>query len=222
MQFDLRERLLALESRYSDSRFAPSEVTALVRSCIRDKNVRVNTKRSNRVDLEQVVPGGAYDSGDDTDGVACIHLDLHYHPDQQHLFLKDVYWDRVSFEICEVIGHEYVHRDQSRRRVRNNAYSGILSEDTATKQEQQYYGESHEVEAYGYSIAAELICYYNGNRDCAVLTQNYQLYNRLFAADQSVIIKLDQFISKYLDKLKAVQHVKQAARTTRRTRGSDQ
>jgi hypothetical protein len=128
-----------------------------------------------------------------------------------------VYWDRVSFEICEVIGHEYVHRDQQRRRVRNNAYLGTLDESTTVKQEQQYYGESHEIEAYGYSIAAELMCYYNGNADCVGLIHNYQLYHRLFAADQSVIIKLDQFISKYLDKLKAVQNVKQASnRKTRR------
>ena len=217
MQFDLRERLLALESRYRDSRFVPSEITALVRNCVRDTNVRVATRRSNKVDLGQVVPGGAYDSEDDAEDLACIHLDLLYHPDQQHLQLKDVHWDRVSFEICEVIGHEYVHRDQNRRRVRNHAYTGTLAEDASLRQDQQYYGESHEVEAYGYSIAAEIMCYYNGDADCAVLSETYQMYNRLFAADQSVIIKLNQFISKYLDKLKAVQNV-QASNRTRRTR----
>ena len=208
MQFQLREQLLALESRYGDSRLAPSEITELIRKSIKDSNVRVTTKRHNRVDEGTIVPSGSYDSEDDADGEPCIHLELMYNPDQQHLHIKQVGWDRVCFEICEVLGHEYVHRDQRRRRSRNESYSGTLSEDLHTCAEQQYYGQTHEVEAYGYSVAAELVCYCAGDQEQAAATETYQLYTRLFAHDQSVIMKLDQYISKYLNKLKAAQNVK--------------
>lgn len=208
MRFRLREQLLALESKYGDSRLAPSEITDLVRKYIRDSNVRVTTKRNNRVDLGTIVPSGAYDSGDDAEYEPCIHVELLYHPDQQHLQLKDVDWVRVSFEICEVIGHEYVHKDQHRKRQRSISYAGTLAEDQHVRSDQQYYGESNEVEAYGYSIAAELACFYEQNEGHAHLTETYQLYTRLFAHDQSVIMKLNHYISKYLNKLKAAQNVK--------------
>lgn len=218
MQFSLREQLVALESRYGDSRLAPSEITELVRKCVRDSNVRVVTKRNSKVEVGTVVPSGAYDSEDDADGDPCIHLELLYHPDQQHLQLKDVDWGRVSFEICEVIGHEYVHRDQRRRRVRNESYAGTLAEDHHTVAEQQYYGESNEIEAYGYSIAAELVCYHQSDPGAAALTDTYQLYTRLFAHDQSVIMKLDHYISKYLNKLKVAQNVKTSTQPRRSNR----
>ncbi len=204
---------MALESRYHDSRLAPSEITSLVRQCIRDSNVRVVTKRSNRVDLDLVIVGGAYDSEDDTDGEPCIHLELHYNPDQQHLQIKQLDWIRVSFEICEVIGHEYVHRDQHRRRVQNHPYRG--NSQTAEK---AYYGEAHEIEAYAYSVAAELVCFYQGDLLCCDQTSTYQMYQKLFADDSQVIDKLDQFIIKYLNKLKVAQDVKTNPRRTTRIR----
>jgi hypothetical protein len=217
MQLGLREQLLALESKYGDSRLAPSEITDLVRKCIKDSNVRVTTKRNGKVDLGYIVPSGAYDSEDDADHEPCVHLDLVYHPDQQHLQLKQVGWDRVSFEICEVIGHEYVHRDQHRKRIRSTSYAGTLAEDAHQRQEQQYYGESNEIEAYGYSIAAELACFYNSDATAAPQTHTYQLYSRLFAHDQSVIMKLEQYISKYLNKLEAAQNVKTNTQPRNRT-----
>ena len=217
MRFRLREQLLALESKYGDSRLAPSEITDLVRKYIRDSNVRVTTKRNNRVDLGTIVPSGAYDSEDDAEYEPCIHVELLYHPDQQHLQLKDVDWGRVSFEICEVIGHEYVHKDQRRRHQRSVSYNGTLAEDQHVRSEQQYYGESNELEAYGYSIAAELVCFHDADTN-AHLTETYQLYTRLFAHDQSVIMKLDHYISKYLNKLKAAQNVKTNTEPGRGTR----
>jgi hypothetical protein len=217
MRLDLRERLLALESRYGDSRLSPSEITDLVRKCIKDANVRVNTRRSAKADPGQVIPGGSYDSSDDAEQEPCIHLDLIYHPDQQHLEIRQANWQRVAFEICEVIGHEYVHRDQYRRKFRNEHYACTLEAGHPDRAQQIYYGEACEVEAYGYSIAAEVVCYYDGEEDCAQLTETYQLYSRLFESDQSVILKLNQHISKYLNKLKAVKNVKTTT-TPRRTR----
>jgi hypothetical protein len=220
MRFDLRERLLALESRYGDSRLAPSEITDLVRKCIKDAHVKVSTRRHSKADPGQVIPGGSYDSDDDSEQMSCIHLDLIYHPDQQHLEIKYSNWDRVCFEICEVIGHEYVHRDQHRRKFRNEHYPCTLEPGHPDRAQQIYHGEACEIEAYGYSIAAEVLVYYNGEEEAAHLTETYQLYARLFETDQSVILKLDQYISKYLNKLKAVKDVKTTT-TTRRSRTRD-
>jgi hypothetical protein len=164
-----------------------------------------------------IVPGGSYDSDDDQEHNPCIHLDLIYHPDQQHLEIKSANWQRVAFEICEVIGHEYVHRDQFKRKFRSEHYASTLEAGHPDRANQIYYGESCEIEAYGYSIAAEVLCFYDGNEDCVPLTEMYQLYARLFESDQSVILKLDQYISKYLNKLKAVKDVKTTT-TPRSTR----
>jgi hypothetical protein len=126
----------------------------------------------------------------------------------------------VCFEICEVIGHEYVHRDQRRRKFRNEHYACTLAPGHPDRVQQIYHGEACEIEAYGYSIAAEVLVYYSGEEEAAHLTETYQLYARLFETDQSVILKLDQYISKYLNKLKAVKDVKTTT-TTRRSRTRD-
>lgn len=212
--FILWERLKALESRYTDSRLAPSEITALVRKCVNDPHVKIQTSRSNKADLDQIIPGGEYDSDDDDEQEPCIHIALIYHPDQQHLQLTKVNWQRVAFEIVEVIGHEYVHRDQHRRKFNSRPYPSTLDLDHPHRSNQIYYGETGEIEAYGFSIAAELACYFDWEQSAAPLTNTYSTYLSLFSDDQSVILKLDKYILKYLNRLKATQDAKTT--TTRR------
>lgn len=214
--FNLRERLLTLESQYKDSRLAPSEITELVRKCVSDPHVKIQTRRNSKADLDQVIPHGEYDADLDDEQEPCIYLSLVYHPDQQHLQLNQTDWPRVAFEVVEVIGHEYVHRDQHRRRFRARGYPSTLEMDHPLRADQLYYGDTSEIEAYGFSIAAELAFFYDGDSSSAALTDTYQLYQRLFSADQSVILKLDKYILKYLNKLKAIKNAKTT--TARRTK----
>ena len=214
-------------------RMSPSQLTALLRSAVKDSDVRLFTRRDCKVELGQVCVHGLYDPHDDQAGDACIEISLVYNSSQQHLVLDPSQWQRLCFETAECIGHELVHRAQYRKR-RYRAGREYCSQelDSTKKQEQQYLGSADEIEAYAFSIAAELSAMYGKfHIDCQELEHviMYQAYVGTFDTDQSVVIKLRQQISKYLCRLEADYHDQQNSkrlsagsgrnRTVRRTSG---
>ena len=186
---------------------APSELTAQLRSVVHEPTIRIFTRRDANVDLGQVCVHGVYDPHDDQMGDPCIEISLIYNSNQQHLTLGREQWQRLCFETAECIGHELVHRTQHRkRRYRPGREYRSRDLDPEKKQEQQYLGSQDEIEAYAFSIAAELASMHGRfHVDCAELEQvvMYRVYTSTFDTDQSVVIKLKKQISKYLRRLEA-------------------
>jgi hypothetical protein len=109
----------------------------------------------------------------------------------------------VCFDIAECIGHEFVHREQHKRKKKVYRYRS-QDTDAEKREDQQYMGSSDEIEAYGFSIAAELAELHN----CFELDETklnevlmYRVYSSTFDTDQSVVLKLQKQISKYLRRL---------------------
>jgi len=186
---------------------SPSELTALLRSAVDCSYIRLFTRRNDQVDPGQVLVHGIYDPHDDQMGDPCIEISLLYNSTQQHLVLDQAQWQRLCFETAECIGHELVHRAQYRkRRFRASREYRSRDLDRAKKQEQQYLGSADEIEAYAFSIAAELAAMHGKfHIECHELEHviMYKAYSSIFDTDQSVVLKLRQQISKYLRRLEA-------------------
>jgi len=197
----LLERLLKLQQL---SQVIPaSELTDIIRKGIKIPQVRLYTRRSPVVDFDTVSIGGLYDNYLDREGEPCIELSIVYHPDQQHIDLAKLNWGQVCFDVAECVGHEFVHREQHQRKKRVRKYKS-QDTDSAKREEQEYLGASDEIEAYGFTIAAELAERHN----CFELDQDklnevlmYKVYSSTFDTDQSVVLKLHKQISKYLRRL---------------------
>jgi hypothetical protein len=197
----LLERLLKLQQ---PSQVIPaSELTDIIRKGIKIPQVRLYTRRSPGVDFDTVNVGGLYDSYSDREGEPCVELALIYHPDQQHIDLAKLNWGQVCFDVAECVGHEFVHRDQYRRKKKVRKYKS-QDTDAEKREEQEYLGASDEIEAYGFTIAAELAEVH----DCFELDHSklnevlmYRVYSSTFDTDQSVVLKLHKQISKYLRRL---------------------
>jgi hypothetical protein len=197
----LLTRLLKLQQ---PSQVIPaSELTDIIRKGIKIPQVRLYTRRSPGVDFDTVSIGGAYDADLDQEGDPCIEILVIYHPDQQHIDLAKLNWRRVCFDVAECVGHEFVHREQHRRKKRVYRYQS-QDTDAEKREDQQYMGSSDEIEAYGFSIAAELVEFHN----CFELNETklnevlmYRVYSSTFDTDQSVVLKLQKQISKYLRRL---------------------
>lgn len=203
MLFDLRQQLLDLASKHGHRHLKPSQWTRLIRQAIGDKNLVIRTLRSSGISPNDIVVSGAYDSEDDNDNEPCIEINIGYSPYQDTLCLNECDWNRFSFDIAECIGHEYVHRDQHQeKRANKHVYvAHHLSEDP---EEQEYLGTNDEIEAYGYTIAAELAVFHNGILGAREEVFMYQQYVKTFAHDQSVVLQLNDNIIKYLSILEAV------------------
>jgi hypothetical protein len=208
--FDLYHKLLALEPRNRGSLLSPTEVTGLIRKQIKDTDVRVITRRNKGVDLGTISIGGLYDSDSDNSSDPCIEIYIIYNPDQMHFSLENFNWGKVCFDVAEALGHETVHRQQHRRGFKTQNYFPSVARDHPDHDDQAYLGDTCEIEAYGYSIATELVCFHNS--DIEKLEESNILmwvtYNHVFANDQSIVLQLRKQVIKYLNKLKAVQDVK--------------
>lgn len=180
-----------------------SELTDIFRKGIKIPQVRLYTRRSPGVDLDTVSIGGAYDADLDQDGDPCVEVFVIYNPDQQHINTSVLNWHRVCFDLAECVGHEFVHRTQNKRKKKIRKY---VSRDTDAEKrsDQQYMGGSDEIEAYGFSIAAELVemhrCF-ELDEDTLNQVLMYRVYSSTFDTDQSVMLKLHKQISKYLRRL---------------------
>ena len=64
--------------------------------------------------------------------------------------------------------------------------------------EQNYLGHDEEIDAYGFSIAAESVTFNKPYNMCTM----YHVYKHTFDTDRSVVVKLEQEIVKYLEQLK--------------------
>ncbi len=185
----------------------PSEITAHLRSAVNIPGVRLITKRTTQVDLDQVIVHGYYDYDDDMIGDAHIFISLAYNWNQLHICLDKLHWQRLCFDVAECVGHELVHRTQARRRdFKLGRQYKSQDLDSVLCKEQEYLGAADEIEAYGFSIAAEMAAMHGVfDADHAVKKDldMYRVYSGTFIHDQSVLLKLDKQISKYLRRLEA-------------------
>jgi len=182
----------------------PAGLAAGIRHAVgQPQIVKVRTKRSDAVDPDMVVVGGLYDPMQDQEHEPCIDIHLIFHPDQQHITLDATAFRDLCFDVAEALGHEHVHRQQhKRRRWRpGKPHTVPASADLAEK---QYLGDPDELDAYGFSLAAELAFKHSCfelDTDKLASSLVYKSYVRHFAQDQSVLLKLHSHISKYLCRL---------------------
>ncbi len=216
MFHDILVQLQGLSTAIKRARIKPSELTSLVRKRAGHPLVRYRTLRSRAVYNNQVLISGVYDSEEDRQGFACIEVCLNYNPDQKTLDCQMIDWDQLIFDIAECAGHELVHRKQRQRRAR--AYISDL-ESGPLKEEQEYLGSSDEIEAYGFSIAADLAVNHQGLEDINK-TDMWKVYAGTFESDQSVLLELEQHVRKYYSKLKGGGHEQNRRQTNPRRRNS--
>jgi hypothetical protein len=137
-----------------------------------------------------VIVAGLYDCYNDANHLPHTEITLCYHPEQELYFGHLLNWEQLTFDIAECIGHEHVHRQQYQKRKKSTQYVSDIDDQT-------YLGESAEIEAYGFSIAAEAVAFDRQYHECAM----YQIYTKTFDIDHSVIVKLEKQIVKYLKEL---------------------
>lgn len=205
----LMQKLLTLQPQQRTV-LSPAEITALFRKGISNNKVRIRTCRTNVADTDQILVGGLYDEYDDREGLPCIEIGLYFNQDVQHIDTSCIDWYRLCFDVAETFGHELVHRDQahrSRKTKRKYAGRGVKNQ---INEEQEYLGNPDEIEAYGFSIAAEMMVIHGvtdiDDPDVQSIVM-YSTYQLAFGQDQSVLLKLRKQILKYLHRLEVENNV---------------
>jgi hypothetical protein len=194
--FNIRNQLLGLQQLTCTKTFTPGTFTSLIRRQFSSAVYIFRTAKNYAVDVNSIIVGGLYDRDNDHENLPYIEITLYYHPEQQAFAGSDLNWEQLSFDIAECITHEHIHRQQVINKVKLKRYVSKAN-DRELRMEQNYLGHDEELDAYGFSIAAESATFCKPYNMCTM----YHVYKTTFDTDHSVVVKLEKEIVKYLEQL---------------------
>ena len=155
---------------------------------------------------------GIYDSELDFVDKPAIGIELQF-PEHKKQFKLDEtdftedHWLAMSVDVASVIGHEYVHMKQYRRRHFNDGrYYISKSKNIIFKEQQEYYGTPDEVDAYAYTLAVSLInqlMFHNKKKPAITKAQVYKIYCHYFGRNSDItsrLIKKSKTYYRHLEK----------------------
>ena len=191
------KRIMDLRFRVAGRSYTPAKFTDLIRRQFNAAAFIVKTDRDLAVDPDQVIVAGLYDCHDDSEMLPSITLTLCYHPAQNTYFVDLINWGQFAFDLAECMGHEMVHMNQYKfpRAPALKEYKSPTGEETTLDQE--YLGDESEIEAYGFSIAAEMCIFKKSIQDCVM----YGVYQETFASDTRIVLQLEQQVEHYYKSL---------------------
>lgn len=188
MYTEVYVRLLKLKQRIAGRSYTRSQFTNLFRRQFNAANFVVKTHRDFAVDPDSVIISGLFDSYEYDNKQPSITITLSYHPEQYTYFVDLLNWKQLAFDLAECMGHEMVHMDQH---VFGRAPA--LKKYRSSDEEQAYLGGDDEVEAYGFSIAAEQHAFKKPLQECVM----YGVYCETFKIDTKVVHKLEKHVEQY-------------------------
>ena len=216
--FNLLDRLEGLYDVNIGGKFTPEQITKLISRNVPYRDVVFSTNLTVNSGSHGITVSGLYDYGDDQWGYRPIEIELAYFKRKRHFVIcasmTRKKWYRLCFDVASVLGHEYVHLQQYRDRdYRPGRGFRSREKDESLKQTQEYLGHADEVDAYSFTIAAEMSM---GLRSGKVIdleeTVMYNNYCDAFGADHSIITKLKNKSLKYYSILEG-QYNEQSNRT---------
>lgn len=190
--------VLMAAGRARTRQIKPKDLTRKIRKLLHDYPVVVQTGRDHAVDFDKILISGFYERDTDSLQTQSIVIVLNFHPDQIQIATKRLDWYKLAFDVAECLGHEQVHHDN--RDQKHRAYVSHCQEQHL-KDEQEYLGDSDEINAYGFSIAADILIHLQGRYNQRGKAEMYKIYKKVFAKDRQVINQLDQRIQQHLKRL---------------------
>ncbi len=143
--------------------------------------VRINKSRNPKVDEGWIWVGGTYFSQWDKEKRLCIELELVYDLFSEKIILTRRRYQRVCYSLADTLLHEIMHMRQYRRRKFKELpeYASNAAREEK-RQEQEYLGNSDEIDAYSFNIACEILDKFGYNPKKAInyLNENQKGKNR--------------------------------------------
>lgn len=200
------KEMLKFGEESASRRFSPPELTKVLRLFVGNNDIKIKTHRDSRVDRNQIVISGCYDPMEDESNFASILIYVTYSPTQKHIYIRNIDWSQLCVDLIECTGHEIVHQSQYRAREYDigSTIFVSLSSDIEKRTDQEYLGNEDEIEAFGYSIAAEMYLKLTPKtltHKHITKSATFEAYNAAFGVDHPVVQKLLEFVYRYYSQL---------------------
>ena len=126
----------------------------------------LTTSRSDEVDANTVNLNAYYDPDEDEDDEKPFELTVVFNPNDKQIVMNKAAWREFATQIIDYLEHEMIHQYQYRSRdfQPNRSYRSKAADPTV-KSQQEYLGNTDEIEAYSYNLAQEIMRKTNNDYD---------------------------------------------------------
>ena len=205
--FDLKFNLKTLYDKLEYKELTGNQLIQHIRREIPFSECIINPAYTISLEEYQYDITGCYIAGLDMEGLPCIEVELLL-PKMRNYYevcdedLDRTLWNSIMFDLVCVLGHEFVHMHQSRRRgfKPGKEYKSKIT-DPRIKENQEYLGVPDEVDAYSFSAAAQMAYYLPREVDFED-TNVFKYYRAYFNKKDPVVTTLKKRSLQYYKKLK--------------------
>lgn len=216
----LSNEMQKLKKFLDGSTRSKTEIVKLVKKLLKSYGVYVETQLSSNVPNNEIYVTAYFDPELDEEEEPSIEIVLMFNSSDKKLTMSSSAVETAVNSIVKAVAHEEIHRAQYRKRdyVDNRKYK------KAKSQEQKYYGNTDEIEAFSHNIATELLQYTKYDfKKARTLLRNYKkssttrlangnlmspdFYNyiKFFGVNHSVVKRLIKRIYHFIDVLEIEQ-----------------
>lgn len=200
--FQLFTKLTDLYEKFNGKQLTGSQIVKQINRSIPFTECRVIKQHSLSVSSNKFEVSGMYDPEVDEQNKPPITIELLMPHGKKSFYFDESevsfdHWHEMCVDIANVLGHEYVHLYQSRRRNFNECRPFISkSTNLGFRENQEYYGNSDEIDAYAFTAACNLV--YESVLFCKPVkvkkSLTYKIYKYYFGKTNPEII--DKFVKK--------------------------
>lgn len=213
--FQLLKRLYDLYDRNAGKVVDYKFIVRQVRNQIPFSECKITGVRTLSVATNSLEVAGQYDPEADEFGICPIQIEINFPKRKETFSFKEddfsrIHWSEFCMDFMSILGHEFMHMNQFRRRNFRwtRAYKSSLN-CPKKKEIQEYYGDADEIDAYAFIAAADLIvdCIsYNKKTIYIERARLYKTYIKYFDKQDPVVLKFVKLTKKYYKKLELQYH----------------
>lgn len=167
------DRILQNFEKFVDQAVSPRVFANYVRKIAGGETV-ITMDRSEHVDPNDIILNAFYDLEEDVNGGKPFEVALVFNPEDKLIKLDRAQMREFAGKLIEYLEHEMIHRAQyqSRNYKANRMYKS-LAKDPAVREEQEYLGNTDEIEAHAANLARELMRKTNNFEQTIRLLRNF-------------------------------------------------
>ena len=144
-------------AKFANIPVTPKQIATYLRK-IAGRDTIISISRSDGVDPNTVNVSAYYDPDADEEGSRPIEVVLIFNPSDKEIIMDKSGWHEFADLLIDYFEHELIHQQQYRNRDFRRSKSYISKvKDPEIKKQQEYLGNSDEIDAYSYNLAKELV-----------------------------------------------------------------
>jgi hypothetical protein len=155
----------------------PQNIIKVVEKTIGKKfGLRTTLEYAAGLDSGELSANAYYDQEDEIEGDPPVHIEfLFSSKDKKGIDIDGAGFDELSTQVAKVVVHELLHKSQAdaRKFVKTKPFKVRAAFSPQQAKNQEYLGNSDEIDAYGHNIAVELLKNYGSRKNSLTALRNF-------------------------------------------------